>query len=594
MRFVLAIVSFVVAALLIGFGVAQRTVLAGPETFTATAELGAEAPLAVIDGAALNSHTGRQALSVTGEGTVFAAYGRTSDVEAWVGDAAHYEITADPDTGEFVSELVEGAETTVPNPFGSDLWLADYQAERVVNFAVNVPDDVSVIVASDGTAPVPSNLSVTWPVDNSQPWSGPLIIGGALMALLGLAFLVWAILHLRRSRGPRRSQPKQPRMPKPPRQRSIKPKSNGEAPTNARGRRASRPMIAVVPLVAGALVLSGCSAGAWPEFLGGSTPVAEPSAESTAPADEDLPPTAVTEAQAKRIVSDVGVTVADADANLSADVAGTRLAGPALELRAANYKARAVDGTLPAVSPAVADYPLQLTLPQQTDTWPRTVFAVTQAADANPDDDLVPSPVGMVLIQADPRSQYKAHYVVTLTQTVPEVAPTSIGAARLPIDSKLLSSAPSEVGPAYADVLLNGDQSASFGLFDTENDALLGQVGKAYKDAKKAAVPATAALTFTNAAGTGETVVMATNDLGALVAVNINEVEEIKPTQAGAAVDSAGAVRALSGKPQSTKGFTATYAYQLLFHVPPVSQQGEQQIALLGYSEGLISASEVP
>ncbi|WP_166873574.1 hypothetical protein [Salinibacterium sp. ZJ450] len=593
MRFVLAIVSFVVAALLIGFGVAQRTVLAGPETFTATAELGAEAPLAVIDGEALNAHSGRQALSVSGEGIVFAAYGRTSDVKAWVGDAAHYEITANPETGEFVSELVEGTEATVPNPFGSDLWLADFQAEGAVNFAVNVPEDVSIIVASDGTAPVPGDVSVTWPVDNSQPWSGPLIVAGALMALLGLAFLTWAILHLRRSRGPRRTQPKQPRMPKPPRQRSVKPKSNGGAPTNARGRRASRPMIAVVPVIASALLLGGCSAGSSPES-GGGAPVSEPSAASTAPAGEDLPPTAVTEAQAKRIVSSVGTTVTDADANLSADVAATRLAGPALELRAANYKARSVDGALPAVSPVVGDNPLQLTLPQQTDIWPRTVIAVTQAADADPADDVVPSPVGMVLIQDDARSQYKAHYAVTLTQTVPEVAPASIGTARLPVDNKLLSIAPSEVGPAYADVLLNGDQSASYGLFDTENDPLLGQVGKAYKDAKRAEVPTTAALTFTNAAGTGETVVMATNDLGALVAVNMTEIEEIKPTQAGAAVDSAGAVRALSGKPQSTKGFTATYAYQLLFHVPPVSQQGEQPIALLGYSEGLISASEVP
>ena len=597
MRFVLAIVSFVVAALLIGVGVAERTVLAGPDTFTSTVQATGDAPVAVIDGEALNAHAGRQSITVTGDGTVSVAYGRTSDVMAWVGDASHYEVTTDAETGEFVTKLVDGTEATVPNPHGSDLWLADYQADKRVNFSVNVPADVSVLVASDGTGPVPADITVTWPVDNSQPWSGPLIGGGALMALIGLAFLLWAILHLRRSRGPRRkqpAQPKRPRMPRPPRQRSVKSAAGSGAPANARGRRASRPMIAAVPIVVTALLLSGCSAGSWPEFLGGGAPVSAPTPEPSATAEADAPQTAVTEAQAKRIIANVGAVVAEADASLSADVASTRLEGPALDLRTADYKARAVDGTVPAVAPVFGDNPVKLTLPQQTQTdpWPRVVMAVTEAPAAA--DGTQPAPVGLVLIQDDPRSQYKAYYAVTLTEAVPEVASPTVGAARLPVDTKLLSMAPSEVGTAYADVLMNGDQSQYFGAFDTADDPLLGQVGKAYKDSKKAELSSTASLNFSNAPGSGETVVLATNDLGALVAVNVNEIEDVSATQAGAAVDSAGGVKALSGKPQSTKGFTATYSYQLLFHVPPVSDQGEQPITLLGYSEGLISASEVP
>jgi hypothetical protein len=417
------------------------------------------------------------------------------------------------------------------------------------------------------------------------------------MALIGLAFLIWAILHLRRSRGPRRKnpdQPKQPRMPRPPRQRSIKAKTNGEIPVNARGRRSRRPMIALVPIVSASLLLSGCTADSWPGFLGGNAPTTEPTAEASAQPEAETPPTAVTEAQAKEIVSEVGVAVTEADANLNAEVAAERLAGPALELRAANYKARSVDSAIAPVAPVIGDNPVQLTLPQQTDTWPRTVMAVTLAPDDNPDDDKLPAPVALVLIQDDPRSQYKAHYAVSLTATVPEVAPASIGAARLPVDNKLLSTPPTEIGPAYADVMLNGDQSAHVGLFNVADDPLLANFGRAYKDAEKAKIPTTAALNFSYAAGTGETVVMATNDLGALVAVNMSEIQEIKPTQAGAAVDSTGAIRALSGKPQSTKGFTSTYGYQLMFHVPPVTEEGEQLITLLGYSEGLISASEVP
>jgi hypothetical protein len=599
LRFVFAIVAFVLAAVLIGLGIAQRTVLAGPDTVTATAELKQDAPLAVIDGESLTAHDGRQTVSIDGAGTVFAAYGRTADVNAWVGEATVNRISVDPETGDFVTKHQTGVENQVPNPLGSDLWLADFQADNTLTFTVNVPKDVSIIIASDGATPAPGDISVTWPVNNSAPLSGPLIIGGSLLLLAGLGLLVWAIIHLRRSRGPRRSQPKQPKspkMPKPPRQRAFKPSATPQTPTNARGRRSSRPMIVVAPVLVGALLLSGCTAGSSPELLGGG---GKPSPSATADtAAEELPATAVTVAQAKNIVAQVGAVTAEADASANADLAASRLDGPALELRKANYAARAVDGAIAAL-PAIPGEPVTLTLPQQTDdAWPRTVLTVVQppapeqtdpAAEAPP----APAPVALVLVQPDPRSQYKVHYAIPLlTEAELPVAPASVGAAPLPEDSKLLSLTPAEVGPAYADVLQNGEASASFPLFDTENDKLLAQLGKAYKDERVAALQ-TASLTFSQGAGSGQTLALATNDTGALVAVNMNEIETITPTEAGAAVNAEGQVKALSGVSQSTKGLTATYGMQLLFYVPPVSDS-DQKIVLLGYAQGLTGASEVP
>ncbi len=605
LRFVFAIVAFVLAAVLIGLGIAQRTVLASPDTVTATAELTEDAPLAVIDGESLTAHDGRQTVSIDGEGTVFAAYGRTADVDAWIGDATVNRISVDTETEDGTSDFVidhqTGTETQVPNPLGSDLWLADFQADNTLTFTVNVPSDVSIIIASDGVAPAPADISVTWPVDNSAPLSGPLIVGGSLLLLAGLGLLLWAIIHLRRSRGPRRSQPKQPKspkMPKPPRQRAFKQSATAQTPTNARGRRSRRPMIAVVPVIAGALVLSGCSADSWPEFLGGSGAEPTPTATAEAPAEE-LPATAVTVAQAKNIVAQVGTVTSEADASANADLAATRLDGPALELRKANYAARAADGAIAALS-AIPGEPVTLTLPQQTgDAWPRTVLTVVQPPAPEPPTDPAatpepaPAPVALVLVQPDPRSQYKVHYAIPLlTEAELPVAPASVGAAPLPEDSKLLSLTPAEVGPAYADVLQNGEASASFPLFDTANDKLLAQLGKAYKDERVAALQ-TASLTFAQAPGGGQTVALATNDTGALVAVNLNEIETITPTEAGAAVNAEGQVKALSGVSQSTKGLTATYGMQLLFYVPPVSES-DQKIVLLGYAQGLIGASEVP
>ena len=63
------------------------------------------------------------------------------------------------------------------------------------------------------------------------------------------------------------------------------------------------------------------------------------------------------------------------------------------------------------------------------------------------------------------------------------------------------------------------------------------------------------------------------------------------PVEAGAAVNPSGQVKALSGLAISTKGVTATYGDQLLFYVPPAGSDGK--IVLLGYSYGLVTASEV-
>lgn len=585
MRFVLAIISFVLAAGLIGLGIAQRTVFAGPREVSLSTSIDSEAPVTIIDGAVLNAYPRSQGLEITGADRVFMAYGRTTDVVAWVGDTDHTLVTLNATKLTLTTTDVEGEANEVPDPAGADLWLAEFDNTRSVIASLDVPSDVSLVLVSDGVGAAPQNISVTWPLDTSAPWSGPLLVGGIATLIIGLVLLVWALIHARRTRGPRRKQPKMPRLPKQPR---YKPSKQSEIPSQQRGRRSiGRGMIAVPVVLVSALALQGCSAEFWP-----AAPVAAPTPSATAVADPEteLPPPAVTVPQLKRIVERIAAATAEADANRDVELAKTRLDGAALELRLANYAIRGADASVAAL-PAIPSGPVKIILPKQTDNWntPRVVFAVIQDTG----DETV-APVALLLTQASPRENYKVSYAVALEPEVklPPVAPASLGTAQLDPDLPIFTFLPSQVAAAYGDILDKDVDAEFYDLFQVEGDTLRTQVGLAKKNEKRAALPTTAAIDFGHAAGIGETTVLATNDAGALVFASLNELETVRPVEAGAAVNAVGAVKALSGKTMSTKGISATYGDQLLFYVPPSSTT--DKIVLLGFSQGLIAASELP
>ncbi len=575
MRFVVAIVLFALALVGIGLGVAQRTILAGPSSVSASVTIDSTAPLTVIDGGTLNTFETTQGITVEGDGDIMLATGRTPDVLAWVGKASYNRIGYDPEARRLTSELVVGTEFSTPSPAGSDLWAGEYVGTDVLTRNIKVPRDVSVIIASDGTEPAPAQLSITWPLDNSTPWSGPLILGGVIALLIGLGAFLWALVHARRRRGPRRSSlrvrnPKPPRL-KPPKARSGRARTEIEPAVPQRGRR--RNVMAVAVLLAVATALSGCAAGG---------PVAEPSPEVT---DEiEAIPTAVSEAQLSRIVAKVVATIADADEARDAELAAARLDGPALALRAANYAIRNADAAIAAVPPIPTD--VQIALPQQTADWPRTVFTVVSDADATT------APVALVLSQASPREQYKVVYVITLEASLPDVAPAEVGAPQLDPGIKIGVLAPNELALAYGDILLKGEESEYAALFDSENDDLQAEIGFEFKQSRRASLPGTAAIDFSQAEGEAPIVSFATNDTGQIVAVELHDIETVRPVEAGAAIKPSGAVKALSGKTQSTKGIIATYGLQLLFYVPPLGS--DEKIVLLGFSQGLVSAVERP
>jgi hypothetical protein len=577
----MAIVLFVLAFVAIGYGIAQRTFLAGPSSFSTTVTTGT-APITVIDGATLNTFLGTQGLTVSGSKTVFVADGRSADVLAWVGTTSYNKVTFSEKTQGLTSKVVVGVDSTAPSPVGSDLWDQQFNGTNQLICRLTLPASTSVLVMSDGSSPAPNHITLTWPLDNSAPWSGPLILSGIAALLLGLIAFLWALVHDRRRRGPRRKQPRLPRNPKPPQLKRGRAATQLAIGSSSRGRR--RTFTAATLVLTGTLALSGCTVVSPSNSTIGS---ASPTPTSTVPGAADLQAVAVTKPQLSRIVSNVVATVAAADAKGDATLAATRLDGPALQLRVANYAVRAADPTQPAV-PAIPNWPVKIALPQQSDTWPRTVFAVLQ----DPSDSKS-APIALMLVQNTPRDNYKVEYAMTLELDVPDVAPATVGAARLLNDNKLGIVPPSSLASAYGDILLKGDASKSNDIFSATGDKLRTSVGFDYKQKEKAALPSTATIAYSDGPGPGQVIAFGTNDSGQIVAVDLADTETVTPTEAGAAINPSGAIKALLGKAQSTKGIVATYGIQLLFYVPPVSVTGKK-IQLLGFSQGLVSASEVP
>jgi hypothetical protein len=620
-RFVWAVAAFVLATVMIGAGLAQRTIFQGPRTETAAISVEDDTPYLLIDGAVLNQMPGTQTLRAQMEGDIFASYGRTADMKAWLAGAEYTHVTlngegalqttvvepepaavdegstdaptgdaAVPDAaaGDAAGDTTGDTATAAPgrSPIGSDLWLDEYQQTDLLIAPLQLPEGMSVLVAADGTAPAPSTVTVTWPPQTSTPWAGPLIVVGGILMAIGVFLYILGIRHARRKRGPRRKG-----LPLPvtePIDIAIDHDDKGvissSTPPTRRAVSSGRRAFAVLPVVAvSALLFSGCSADAWPQL--GATPTPSPTATVIAPTTQQAP--AVTKAQAERILTRIASTVADADAALDGDLADTRLEGAALAARDTNYKLRAAIADYPAPAPILAK-PLEIILPQAVDGWPRSVIAVA-------DDDESKTSSIMVLTQQDAWADYKLSYVASLeaSTSLPNLAPWYIGASRVEPDSPFLLLPPDQVAAAYADVINKGEDSESYDLFEAEGDQLRASIAadrdRRLSDFNTTGV-STASLEFSSAPGVQAPFALQTIESGAIVAVNINEIDTAKPTVAEAVIKSGDntSVEALAGADQSPTGFQTTFSDQVFFYVP--GPGSNEKIRLLGYSSDILDA----
>lgn len=631
MRYLLSVVSLVLAVVCFALAVGQRTIWAPPQTIVQQLQQAVDTPVLVLSGDVLATNPGRQTITATGDGTLTAVVGRTSDVLGWIGDADRSTVVVED--GALSLDVTDGSEDAIPPITGSDLWVQEVTGDGEVSLDLAAPVDYSVVIVADGTAAAPSDVRVEWPNERSMPLFGPLMVAGFALAALALLLLLLAVRRHHRHRGPqRRLSPTPSRrerreiqrgarrgLPAAPPQEAIEagsapeptepsgdaaPESSAPSDADARAsddarrteRRATpqrrtllRRARLVVPIAMGAALLTGCSSQYWPDL---AQPSASPSGSPAPTSLEDtLPPAAVTVQQFDRILASTREVVAQADASLDATVAAERLGGPQLEARTVNYQVRAKDGSIGATT-GIPDGDVQLLLPQQTEVWPRTVLAVVGWQDA------AQAQSALVFVQETPRESYRLVYQYRLEAGNQLTgASADIGAPGLPVDTPLLEIAPQQIAAAYGDVLINGTNSTWASRFPAENDSLQQQVGYADKQETLAAETSqTVNLSFGDQEDDQQPVVLVADAAGgAYVATSFVETTTSVPREEGVTVrPGEGAQTALSPVESSATGLAASYQIQALFYVPPKSGDGtEQPLVLLGYAYALVGVQEV-
>ncbi len=588
MRVIVAIVLLSVSVLTLGLGIAQRTVFANDQLIDRPVVTQTTAPATIIHGTDLAAYPGRVTLSVeggvsarvpSGDGAaivtserVFVAYGRTVDVMAWLSPGRHTQLLFDPLADGFIVLPRTGQDLTLPDPAGSDLWFQEYSDEGQISVSFSVPEDVSVLIMSDGTLPAPQNITVSWPLVTDSLVSWALIVVGIGSMIAGFVMVLINYIVWRKNRGPRRRMTKRP---KPPRGSYRQPQRSSVKP---RGRRSLR--FVALPL-AGAVLwgATGCA----PE----PTQVEVEETDSQVQAPAVVPYPAVTELQFSRIMATVAQAIQSADEELAVNLLADRVSEPTLAARRAAYIIKRADPTSGTLTPILAS-PIRLVLPQQTSTWPRSVFGIIQD-----EDDLESPSVGVVLSQESPRSDYRLSYAVVLAPQVqiPNLPSASLGSARLSPDSGLIRLSPVDVAANYADVINQGTSSPFALEFALATDRLFIQLGPEAAALRQESFGDTVDVEWETTPSENEVVAFATADGGALVMATLQEIERVTPAQSGASVNASIAVRALTSLSQSTRGFEVISNIQVLWYVPPVGS--EEGIRVLGYTYSLVGAKEV-
>ena len=564
MRFLIAATLFIVSISFLLLGLAQRTIWAPPAVFAVNLVGPGAQPYLVIPAEALAMMPGDATISTSGSGQVFLATGRDVDVLAWVATTSHsivessvedqsLKVIPKPGTSDFIS------------PVGSDLWLSEFSAESAGQLVVPEGQDLSVLVASDGLTPAPERVRVSWPTENSTTVSDIFLSVGLGLLVIAIFFNVLALRKMIRNRGPRRKVPKAPQGPR------YKPKNRGyDLPR--RGRRAASNKIALVPVSVGlVLALSGCQVTQAPQ----ATPT--PSESATVSIVDEIEP-ALNEEQVTRILADIQSVVADADASGETGLLQTRVEGPALLFREANYLLRSKSpdvSPLPPISTSV----VSITIISKTEDWPRALMVVTQEGDELPQT--------LVIQQLSPREPYKLIYNMALLPGVefPDVAAANDGAIPVEVDSLFLKISPLNLAPAYGDLIDNGPSSEFFSQFDLATDKFYEQISQTQADQAENLDEATTI--FSHELADANVVSLTTSDSGAIVALMMVDTWEIKPNSRTSAVTVSGDEQLLLGAEGSRSGVSTRYGNMLLFYVPLASS--DQKIRLLGATQSLLS-----
>lgn len=564
MRLKIAVVLVILGLLAMGAGVGQRTIWAPGDTVTTSVSGDFEdAPLTVLD-PKLNDRDGEVQVTVKGEGELMLAVGRADDVDAWVGDAAH--LTVQEKQGrKLVAERADGA-ADVPDPRGSDMWqnVETGEGEITYTWADPAPGQWSLLLATDGTKPAPTDVSLTVPNNAGTPWAIPLIVMGALLTVLGLAMLFGP------KKGKRVAEPA-PGTRAARRQQESRNQGRAGAGVARRSLQAGTAGILSLALAGGggtaALATNGTA-----DPDGG----ADGSEASQSSPNGGYP--VLLDGQLQEIMDSVANTVKAADAAKDVKELRSRVAGPALKLRKSTYEIQSKNSDYEGPTPISAG-PILAEVVTSTSEWPRTVVAVTQSGASE-------VPQAMVLVQDKPRENYTLRSVVAMLPgtTFPQAPQDPAEAKTLRKDAgKSLIQSPKSALAALADVLTR--QQSKFAPQVAEN-TFVKQITKFQKEQTKS--NENAKITFSHTVVEDNTRALRTDDGGALVFGYLSNSMTSTPKEEGGTVKLDKDYATLAGGDSSSEGVSITFGESVMLYVPPADSGKKVQV--IGAAQDLVDA----
>lgn len=601
LRFKTAVALVLLGLLTLLAGIGQKTIWAPAETVTASAPTdSAAAPLTVIDQKLRTHGGGTVKINVQGEGSFMLAAGRPDDVNAWVGKTAHNTVSGVSEDNKSLQVTHTDGEPTAPSPAGSDLWVSSENASGDLNYTWDAPADGewTLLLASDGTKPAPSSISMTFANDTSTPWAVPLMILGVLIVLAGLA------LHFKGGGGisggfgrtgglrgggggslfARRARAKAAAKAALRGSSSAPVGSAGSSVTAGSGTAKSliaslsltrgRTGLIVAVLTATAVAATGVAAQA------ATTPSPTGSASASAEQEGTADSPVLLEAQVRRILEQVASTVDAGDAAKDAGKLKARVDGTELEVRTQNYKIRSQVGSYEARMPVRATKQLTTVVTSKR-AWPRSVLAVTQG-----EGNVVPQL--LTLVQASPRDNYK---LVQTTPLQPGMTFPIIGTdgteTLAPTDKSGLLYSGEEALAGLGDRLTKEDSPFKDKLVEGKSSPYIADTLAYQADAVKSGVDGN--FTFSHTVVPDQTVVFRTADGGALVLGRLDFSFDGTPKASGDKLSIGDDAAVLAGGKETTSGMVLKFAETTAVYIPPAGSKDPMK--LVAATRGLVGAS---
>lgn len=543
-RKIFSAIAVVVGLVALLLGVGQRTIWAPPETLTATlAPAPAGAPLTVIESGVVSASDTPMQLTISAKGEFSASLGRAEDVKAWVGDTAHTTISGVDTANLTLNATSTEGKGTSPDPNGADLFYGSETATDTMTYRWTAPDDGdwSLLLAADGKADAPTNVTVSWAGNTDTPFSMPLIVVGSLVALLGIFGLF--------SRGGKGTGTGTRSTSDSPRRSSRAQTETGAPDTNGTAKR----------VAAGVAVLSLLVLPAVPAQAAGS---ASPTDETKIEGDAEHAYPVLMNEQLERILGDVSSTVAAADKKRDAKALEKRAGGGALRLRTANYKLLSDGVKVRKAAPFSVDVIRSAAVTTTTD-FPRNVIVVT-AKDNNKDT----IPTVLALTQENPRSNYKLVSVPSMIsgQEFPGIGVGDESVQTLKPNDKSAKTSP-EVALTQLAKVLDNDKAKEKANFSDNQYIKINATEQAalVKDNAKNAV-----VKFSRSVNADDTIALSTPGGGALVMGQLTSTTTVTPKEKGGKVVLDPITTKITGVKETEKGIEITYGESILLMVPPM------------------------